>query len=247
MKHNLFDFFRTQKAKGTKSLAVLVDPDKISGIDLLLKFCGNSKPDLFLVGSSFQGEDSIRQCISRLREIKNVPIVLFPGSSQQVVSDADGLLLLSVISSRNAELIIGKHVEAAIRIQQSGLEIIPTGYLLIESGPLTSVQYVSQSLPIPRNKPEIAVATALAGMQLGLKAIYLEAGSGAEQTVPTNITLAVSKSTECILFTGGGITTTEKLADCYSAGCDIAVIGNILEATPSLLPDFIRTRDTFNS
>jgi phosphoglycerol geranylgeranyltransferase len=172
---------------------------------------------------------------------------LFPGNTNQVVSAADAILLLSVISSRNADLLIGRHVEAALRVKQSGLEIIPTGYILVESGRLTSVHYMSQSMPVPNTKPELAAATALAGEQLGLKAIYLEAGSGAEQIVPAAIIAAVKKSINCLLFTGGGITKPEDLDICYSAGTDIAVIGNKFESNPELFSQFADVRNKYNT
>jgi geranylgeranylglyceryl phosphate synthase family protein len=165
----------------------------------------------------------------------------------QVVREADALLLLSVISSRNPDLLIGRHVEAAYKIRESGLHVIPTGYILIESGRLTSVQYMSQSLPVPRTKPELAAATAMAGEQLGMKLIYLEAGSGAEQTVPENIIKAVKRAVETPLITGGGIVNAELLHLCYLAGADVAVIGNALEHDPAMLEKFTSTRDRFNS
>ena len=246
MKHNLLDFLLKRKHEGLKSLAVLVDPDKTSRLDELLRESVASPPDIFLLGSSFKGDESIVQCIAKIRSVSKVPCVLFPGNMNQVVAEADALLLLSVISSRNPDLLIGKHVEAALRIRQSELEVVPTGYLLIESGRLTSVQYMSQSLPIPRNKPELAAATAMAGEQLGMKAIYLEAGSGAEQTVPAAMITAVQASIEGLVFTGGGITKTEELLACYRAGSDIAVVGNILEAEPGLLKSFAAVRDQCN-
>ena len=246
MKNNLLSHFEEKRNRGLKCLAVLVDPDKISSVESLLSHCQNNLPDLFLVGSSFKGDESVSLCISKIRAKCSVPVVLFPGNMNQVVSDADAILLLSVISSRNAELLIGKHVEAALKVKQSQLEVIPTGYILVESGKLTSVHYMSQSMPVPNDKPELAAATALAGEQLGLKAIYLEAGSGAENVVPAKMIRAVKQSVNCILFTGGGVTTTEQLQACFEAGADIAVIGNKLEANPELISQFAAIRDQYN-
>lgn len=245
-KNSVLDILQSRKNSGTKSLAVLIDPDKIDKLESLLELCKEFPPELFLVGSSFSGDARIVECIVRLRSISNIPVVLFPGNMQQIVSDADALLLLSALSTRNAELLIGKHVEAALRIRSSQLEVIPTGYLLIESGALTSVQYVSQSLPLPRSKPEIAACTALAGEQLGMKIIYLEAGSGASETVPNNLIEAVAGITRTILFVGGGIRTISALQEVYVSGCDVAVIGNILETDPELLRGFIHVRDKIN-
>lgn len=246
MKHNLLAHFLERKTRKLKSLAVLVDPDKTDNLPELLNQCLEHAPDLFLVGSSFKGDESIASCVQYLKANTNVPVVLFPGNMNQVVKDADAVLLLTVISSRNPDLLIGRHVEAAFRLKQSGLEIIPTGYLLVESGKLTSVHYMSQSMPIPNTKPELAAATALAGEQLGLRAIYLEAGSGAEQIVPADLVSAVSKITGLLLFTGGGITHPDQAQSCYAAGSDVVVVGNALEAKPELFLQFARARDQFN-
>lgn len=247
MKNKVFDSLLERKQKGLKSLAVLIDPDKIGAVQQLLDVCMHQPPDLFLVGSSFKGDDSIVACLRTVRERMNVPVVLFPGNMNQVVPEADALLLLSVLSSRNADLLIGRHVEASYKIKQSGLEVIPTGYLLIESGKLTTVHYMSQSIPLPNNKPELAVATALAGVQLGMQCIYLEAGSGAENSVPASIIHAVSKNVDTLLFTGGGIITAHQMNDCYTAGTDVVVIGNALESNPGLFSELAAARDGFNN
>lgn len=246
MKHKLLDYFESRKRNGLKSLAVLVDPEKISGLDKLIALCIETPPDVFLIGGSFTGETNLIHCIEKLRSVPGVPIILFPGNINQVVSEADGILLLSVISSRNSELLIGKHVEASFRIKQSGIEVLPTGYMLIESGRLTTVQYMSQSVPLPRTKPELAAATALAGEQLGQSIIYLEAGSGAEEVVPEAIIAGVCSAVQSVVFTGGGITTGTEMSTCFKAGSDVVVVGNILEIDPTRLRDFILTRDFHN-
>lgn len=246
MRNKILNHFIERRNANLKSLAVLVDPDKVMQVDPLLDQCKNNPPDLFLVGSSFKGDESVSACIAKIKAVCAVPVVLFPGNMSQVVADADALLLLSVISSRNPDLLIGRHVEAALKVKQSGLEIIPTGYILVESGRLTSVHYMSQSMPVPNTKPELAAATALAGEQLGLKAIYLEAGSGAEQVVPLNMIRAVKRSTACLLFTGGGITAPEQLDECFKAGADIAVIGNKFETNPEIFSQFAAVRDLHN-
>lgn len=246
MKHNLLAHFLDRKTRKLKSLAVLVDPDKTHNLPGLLKQCRENPPDLFLVGSSFKGDESIVACIQNLRKNSEVPVVLFPGNMNQVVKEADAVLLLTVISSRNPDLLIGRHVEAAYRLKQSGLEIIPTGYLLVESGKLTTVHYMSQSMPVPNTKPELAAATALAGEQLGLRAIYLEAGSGAEQIVPAQLIAAVSKTTALLLFTGGGITHPDQAESCYAAGSDVVVVGNAFETKPELFLQFALCRDRFD-
>lgn len=246
METNLLSFLSDRKQRGLKSLAVLIDPDKSTHTGDLLELCKTHTPDLFLVGGSFKGDELTSKSISCLRSAVSIPVALFPGNMNQVVDTADALLLLSVISSRNPDLLIGRHVEAAIKIRRSGLEIIPTGYILVESGRLTSVQYMSQSLPIPRTKPELAAATALAGEQLGMKAIYLEAGSGAEQLVPYEMIKAVRQSIDTLLFTGGGIHTADEMRACFTAGSDIVVVGNALEQNPALIKELVSTRDNLN-
>ena len=243
MKNNVFSYLLDRKNRRLKSLAVLVDPDKTEQLNELVEQCGANPPDLFLVGGSFKGDEMTSRCIEVLRKAVAVPVVLFPGNMNQVVSEADALLLLSVISSRNPDLLIGRHVEAALRVKQSGLEIIPTGYILIESGSLTSVQYMSQSLPVPRSKPELAAATAMAGEQLGLRAIYLEAGSGADQTVPLETVVSVKSCMDGLLFVGGGITKAAQLSGIFGAGADVAVVGNALEKNPILLGQFAEARN----
>lgn len=246
MKNNFLSYLLDRRTRGLKSLAVLVDPDKTKQIHELLEVCRTHPPDVFLVGGSFKGDELTSCCIRELKNAQPLPVALFPGNMNQVVSEADALLLLSVISSRNPDLLIGRHVEAALRVRQSGLEVIPTGYILVESGRLTTVQYMSQSLPVPRSKPELAAATAMAGEQLGMKIIYLEAGSGADEPVPAAMIAQVKKSTEALLFTGGGITSETQLAAAYASGTDVTVVGNVLETNPSLLKIFTQVREQHN-
>ena len=234
-------------AVGKKLLAVLIDPDHYPACETLIDAFRETEPDLILVGGSFQGAEKTGLTITSIKQRSNVPVVIFPGTPSQISSLADAILLLSVISSRNAELIIGKHVEAAFALRESKLEIIPTGYILIEAKSMTSVQYVSQSLPVPRNKPAIAAATALAGEQLGMRAIYLEAGSGAEEPVPDLLIKSVRENTSGILICGGGIRTTDQLEHVYTCGADIAVVGTALERESSLLNQFIAVRNKFNN
>lgn len=234
-------------AAGKKLLAVLIDPDHYPACETLIDAFRETEPDLILVGGSFQGAEKTGLTITSIKQRSNVPVVIFPGTPSQINSLADAILLLSVISSRNAELIIGKHVEAAFALRESKLEIIPTGYILVEAKSMTSVQYVSQSLPVPRNKPAIAAATALAGEQLGMRAIYLEAGSGAEEPVPDLLIKSVRENTSGILICGGGIRTADQLEHVYACGADIAVVGTALERESSLLNQFIAVRNKFNN
>jgi phosphoglycerol geranylgeranyltransferase len=241
----LYNLLVQKKAQGKKSLAVLIDPDKTEKLPELLKHAKTFPPDLFFVGGSLINDGNLENCIRLVREATKIPVLLFPGNEMQISASADALLLLSVISGRNPELLIGRHVAAAGMIRASGLEIIPTGYILIESGAPTAVSYMSNTQPIPRTKNQIAALTALAGEQLGMKMIYLEAGSGAELPVPVEMIAAVQKNISVPLITGGGLKTAEEISARCKAGADVIVAGNILEEDPGLLQKFSETVHSF--
>ena len=167
-------------------------------------------------------------------------MLLFPGNHLQLSNKADALLNLSLISGRNPEFLIGEHVRSAMFLKQSKLEIIPTGYILVDGGSRTSVEYMSNTQSIPRNKSDIAVATALAGEYLGLKAIYLEAGSGAKQSVPNEMLKAVSKNINIPIICGGGIKTKTEIQEKWDAGANIVVIGSAFENNPNFLEEFYK-------
>jgi putative glycerol-1-phosphate prenyltransferase len=236
--NTVYNILLQRRAQGKKSLAVLVDPDKTAHLAELLHHAKNSPPDFFFVGGSLLSEGNLAPCIRQLKSIPGVPVVLFPGSAMQVCADADALLLLSVISGRNPDLLIGRHVLAAPMLKQSGLELIPTGYILVESGAATTVSYITNTQPVPRDKNPIAACTAMAGEQLGLKLIYLEAGSGAQQPVPVSMVEAVRRSVSVPVITGGGLRTAAEIGERFDAGADLIVTGNILEQSPGLLPEF---------
>ncbi len=221
-------------SKQGKQFAVLVDPDKKSEKDvaLIAEISQQAGVDYLFVGGSLLSRDSLGSCLQVLRDNCNIPVILFPGSVLQVHENADAILLLSLISGRNADLLIGKHVIAAPYLRQSGLEILPTAYMLIESGPLTTAQYISHTLPIPFEKDDIAVWTAVAGEMLGLKLIYLDAGSGAHNPVPFSMIREVRQNIKVPLIVGGGIRTAEKALESCKAGADIIVVGNAIESKP---------------
>ena len=235
---SILDFIKQSKSIGRPLLAVLIDPGKLSNQRLrqLLDAVRENNPDLIFVGGSTATALQVPACVDQIRQngIKT-PIVLFPGHENQFYPGADALLLLSLISGRNADLLIGKHVLAARELHASGMEIIPTGYMLIESGKLTTVAYMSQTQPLPRENADLAASTALAGQLLGLKLIYLEAGSGARWPVPPEMIHAVKQSLNIPLIVGGGIDSVEKLGMAVYAGADLVVVGNALEGDPGLL------------
>lgn len=221
-------------------IAALVDPDKFTIDDLeklaiAVEECGIC---FIMVGGSLVS-GSVDEAVETLQKYCNLPIVLFPGSLLQISTKADALLMLSLISGRNAEYLIGNHVVAAPILQKSNLEIIPTGYMLIENGKSTSVEYMSNTKPIPEDKIDIAVSTAIAGEMLGLKMIYLEAGSGAIKHVPTEMVAQVKKNINIPLIVGGGIRSKQQMVEISEAGADIIVIGSILEKSLDYLKTLI--------
>ncbi len=228
-----------QKAhqNGEKQLAVLLDPDKFRPESCLniIMLAHKVGVGCFFVGGSLLSADLLGQQLTFIKKHSDLPVILFPGGSYQINNAADGLLLLSLISGRNPDLLIGQHVLAAPMLRQSGLQIMPTGYILIEGGHVSSVQYISHTNPIPAHKPDIAAATAMAGEMLGLQLIYLEAGSGAKSPVEAATIAAVRKSISLPLIVGGGIRTPESAARAAKAGADIIVIGTAFEQDPTLL------------
>jgi len=223
---------------GNKQLAVLIDPDKCSaeGLTHLAEAANKAGVDYLFVGGSLITTGNLRSCTQLLKSLSNLPVVLFPGSVFQVCNQADAILLLSLISGRNSDMLIGNHVIASFSLKESGLEIIPTGYILVEGGKMTSVQYVSNTIPIPSDKEEIGVATAIAGEMLGLKLIFLEAGSGAINPVSAQMISSVKENISIPLIVGGGIRSASMASAAWEAGADLIVVGNALESNPTLLP-----------
>lgn len=225
------------RATNTKWLAILLDPDKetLDGkFDLkIVEFAKHAH--VLFVGGSLMSSNHLDQMVSRIKELCDLPVVLFPGSGHQLSAKADAMLYLSLISGRNAELLIGEHVRTAPAIKKMGIETVPTGYMLVESGVTTTAQYVSQTQPIPRSKPDIAVATALAGEMLGLKNIYLDGGSGADSPIPTEMISQVRQSIDMPLIVGGGIRNKQEMMAAWDAGADLIVVGTALELDATLL------------
>lgn len=223
-----------------KSIAVLVDPDKAEDPARLLhliNLASENCVDYFFVGGSLVTSANLSDVVKRIKENVNIPVVLFPGNAIQVEASADAILFLSLISGRNPELLIGQHVVAAPILRNTRLEVIPTGYMLINSGKMTSVAYISNTMPIPDDKYSLAASTALAGQMLGLQAIYIDAGSGAEKEISPRMIAAVRKTVTVPLIVGGGINSSRKAIDALVAGADMIVIGNALEKDPDLLTE----------
>lgn len=239
---------KPNKFPGKKSIALLLDPDKTAGDSLqyILKAANESNTDFILVGGSLTF-NSIDSLISEVRKLSSIPVILFPGNLLQLTLKADMILLLSLISGRNSELLIGNHVIAAPFLKNAREKLISVGYILISCGNKTSVEYISQTEAIPSDKPEIVVATALAGEMLGLQMIYLEAGSGATNPVPVNLIKAVVENITIPLAVGGGIKNKQEVEEIFNAGADLIVLGNACEKNPALLTEACRIRDKFRN
>jgi geranylgeranylglyceryl phosphate synthase family protein len=223
--------------KNQKSLAILLDPDKLDKRSLEVCIIGiiEAKVDLVFVGGSLVSSDHFRWILATLKVSLKIPVILFPGHVSHIYPEADGILLLSLVSGRNPEYLIGQHVIAAPALKRSGLAIIPTAYLLVDGGKATTVSYMSNTTPIPADKPDLAVATAMAGEMLGLQLCYLDAGSGAQDPVSVPMIFAVSKNIDLPLIVGGGINTLEKARAAWLAGADIIVVGNAVESDPGFI------------
>jgi phosphoglycerol geranylgeranyltransferase len=233
---------------GVRSVALLLDPDKANGNSLksILKIAGETKTDFILAGGSITFK-SIDSLIDSVKKACNIPVVLFPGNLLQLTNKADTILLLSLISGRNPELLIGNHVLAAPFLKNVREKLVSVGYILINCGNKTSVEYMSQTEAIPDDKPDIAVATAIAGEMLGLGMIYLEAGSGAKRHIPVPLIRTVRQNISIPLAVGGGIKTGDEVKQIFDAGANLVILGNGVEKNPGLLSDACSIRDSFRS
>ena len=228
-----------KKKKGQKSFAILVDPDKAtaSSLSALVKLAAEARADYFFVGGSLVVSDNLDACVLQIKQHCSIPVLLFPGSPAQISRHADALLYLSLISGRNADLLIGQHVISAPFVKKSGLEIISTGYMVIDGGAPTTVSYISNATPIPADKNEIALCTAMAGEMLGKQIIYMDAGSGAKKAISEEMIAAVAQNIEVPLVIGGGIRDAEKAYLNCKAGADVIVVGNAIEEDPLLVKE----------
>ena len=237
MLKTIYHSLTERKRLGNKSFAVLIDPDKVDNdsLEQLIVLSVTAKVDYFLVGGSLVISNYLDECLQLIKRNCSIPTVLFPGSPSQVSKYADALLYLSLISGRNPELLIGQHVVSAPFVKKSGLEIMSTGYMVVDGGAPTTVSYISNASPLPSDKNEIAVCTAMAGEMLGMSLIYMDAGSGAQRPITESMIEKVALAIEVPLIIGGGITDPEKAYLNCKAGADVIVVGNAIEKDASLI------------
>ncbi len=229
-----------------KKFALLIDPENYDERDLMniVDSANNNPVDFIMVGGSIISQ-SIDETVKKIKENSKIPVLLFPGNLLQISTKADGILLLSMISGRNPDLLIGNHVLAAKMLKKSDMEIIPTGYILINGGNVSSVEYISNTKPIPAEKTELIVSTAIAGQLLGHKAIYLESGSGANNSLSANVINHVKENLEIPLIVGGGLKTPRDIELASKSGADMVVVGNILENDPGRIKSLIQAVKDF--
>ena len=232
---------RVKREKGAGYL-LLLDPDRLDRKTLAedVRCLGANGVDAILVGSSFLLSNDFDQVVGQIKKEAKMPVIIFPGGIYQISPKADAILFLSLLSGRNPEFLIGQQVKAAPILRDCGLEAISTGYLLVESGRPTTVEYISDTRPLPRSKPEIAEAYALAAQYLGMKLLYLDAGSGAKHSVPEEIIQTVADSVSLPIIVGGGIRQPEIARQKVLAGSSFVVIGTAAEQNndPVLLKEF---------
>ena len=228
---NIYNQILKSKTNNQKLLAILLDPDKIdlNNAEVLIEKINQSPATHIFIGGSLVENNILDELIVKIKQNCNLPIVLFPGNPSQISDKADAILFLSLISGRNPDFLIEHQVKAAPILKKTQLEIISTGYILIESGTETAVERVSKTKPLDRNNPDLALATAQAGEMLGNKLIYLEAGSGAKQAVPLEMIKKVAHNIEIPLLIGGGIIDLQGIQEAYDSGADLVVIGTAFE------------------
>lgn len=239
---------RQQHEPGRKHFALLIDPDNLDEASCLnlLSLSETHQVDFFFVGGSLITTDNQAAIIRLIKENSTIPVILFPSNSLHIDKQADGILLLSLISGRNPDFLIGQHVLSAPILKASALQVYPTGYILVESGRQTTASYMSGTTPIPHDKPAIAACTAMAGELLGLRYIYLDGGSGALHPVSADMIRTVRQSVEAPIIVGGGIDTAEKAQAALEAGADVIVVGNHIEKNPGFLAEVSHTIASYN-
>jgi len=244
MKNSIYQSILNSKKKGRKLFSVLVDPDKFSSG--VIHKADKEKVDFIFIGGSRVKKENFHRCIDIIRKLTDTPLVIFPGSREQVSGKADAILLLSLISGRNPDYLIGEHIRASRQLKKSRLEIIPTGYILIGGGKNIATQSVTRTSPIKSADKNLSVSTAIAGELLGMKMIYLEAGSGAKTPLSPFIIKDVRKNISSPIIAGGGIDSAEKAIMLCKAGADMIVTGNAIEKDITLINEISKAVHSFN-
>jgi phosphoglycerol geranylgeranyltransferase len=240
MSSHIYTSLLTSQNQKQKKLAVLIDPDKFGSVDFIAQ-AEKAGADYFFIGGSIVSKGDFNKCVNTVKEHSKLPVIIFPGHVDQVSPVADGILFLSLISGRNPENLIGKHVLAAPILKKTNLEILPTGYMLIDGGKVTAATYMSNTVPIPHDKNDIAACTALAGEMLGLKLVYMDTGSGANKHVSLSMIQEVRKNISIPIIVGGGIRKAEDAYEICKAGADVIVIGTVAEESPGLIEQIARS------
>jgi putative glycerol-1-phosphate prenyltransferase len=249
MKQKILDKLSQGSQEGVKYFALLIDPDKVDALpDLkqLIHVAIENKVDFFLVGGSLIIGDALGACISFIKSQTDIPVILFPGNNQYIDLQADAIFYLSLISGRNADLLIGQHVLSAPILKRSKIEVLSTGYMLIDGGKSTSVSYMSNTTPIPYDKVDIAMSTAIASELLGQKLIYMDAGSGAKINISEKMIASVKRAIDIPLIVGGGINNVQKAKSAWKSGADVVVVGNAIEKSPELLIALTEAKSQMN-
>lgn len=233
----IYKYILNKKNKRELLIAALFDPDScdIKEIKNLVNIFEKSTIDLIFVGGSTTWKNNFHEFVHEVKTHTKLPVVIFPGSSNQISEEADAILFLSLVSGRNPEYIIGEHIKAAPILKNMEIEVIPTGYLLIEGGNTTTVEFISGVKPIPQEKFNIARAIAYTAELLGMKLIYLDCGSGAIKSPDIKLINSVNNYINIPLIVGGGIRNITEIEEKHKAGADIVVLGSILEDDPELL------------
>ncbi len=246
--NNIYQSILNNSQNGKKLFGVLIDPDKQNNFDLLktIEVCNNSEVDYFFVGGSIITKGDLKKTVKFIKENSSKPVILFPGSPDQISKEADAILFLSLISGRNPEYLIGSQVIATPLIKKTNLEVIPTGYLLVDCGTTTTAIYVSDTNPIPYEKSEIAATTALAGEYLGLKLTYIDGGSGAKKCISSAMISTTKNNITGPLIIGGGIRTSQAAKEIYKAGADVIIVGNGAEQNRNLIQEIAEMKASLN-
>ncbi|MFN3315416.1 MAG: geranylgeranylglyceryl/heptaprenylglyceryl phosphate synthase [Raineya sp.] len=236
------------KEQQKKAFALLIDPDNIDELECieLLNLAESTQVDLLFIGGSLITGNNLGRVVEICKSHTQIPVVLFPGSSLHIDTEADAILFLSLISGRNPDFLIGQHILAAPILKRSRLEILPTGYMLVDTGKQTTVSFISNTTPIPFDKPDVAACIAMAGEMLGLQIIYMDGGSGAEKPISPQMISAVRKAVDVPIIVGGGINSPEKVQIALKAGADVIVVGNAIEKDTQLIYKITQTIQEFN-